>query len=642
MRTTLKRGAARAAANGSGDGLSAVPAAPLSAVTRYGPRRRSPLALLGRIVLWLLVALLVVAGGLAGGVLLWWEHGVAATAPKTPEEREAQAVLDSVPPADQPAVAIVVGYDRRFGPEKTLETRSDTIMLIRADPKRKTISLLSFPRDLLVEIQACKGSPVHVARINEAFTDCGVRGTIETVRKLTGIPVNYFITVNFRGFIKVVNELGGVYIDVDRRYFNDNSGLGAGQTYSAIDLHAGYQRLWGPGALAYVRYRHTDNDFYRNARQQEFVRALKHQISGLGAAWKLRGVVGTVTKSVTVGSGGSKKLDLETVLSYAKLAYELPTGNLFQVRIQGLADNEYFDVLAPEAEIENAVESFMNPDPETGAKATSAAVGEKPRERARRGPPPSQVSVEVVNGNGVPGAADDAAYLLSQRGYRAANGGNFERDDVFETRILFDPAVAGAEGAAEDLVKAFGDAEAVGAPPSRPLETMLRVVVGKTFQGTLAPVPKDTTPKHEPPNVSRDPAHALRLVRRAQARTEFPLLVPTVRERGSALADEEPIRVYRIRDGNLAVRLVYNGPSGTDYWGIQETNWTDAPILEGPTLTRRIGSREYRLYYNGSNLHMVAFEEAGTAYWVSNTLLDALSNETMLAIARGLRRLPPR
>jgi len=65
----------------------------------------------------------------------------------------------------------------------------------------------------------------------------------------------------------------------------------------------------------------------------------------------------------------------------------------------------------------------------------------------------------------------------------------------------------------------------------------------------------------------------------------------------------------------------------------------DAPILLGPNVTRTIGGREFRLYYNGSSLHMVAFEEAGAVYWVSNTLLDRLSNETMLAIAKGLRPL---
>ena len=99
------------------------------------------------------------------------------------------------------------------------------------------------------------------------------------------------------------------------------------------------------------------------------------------------------------------------------------------------------------------------------------------------------------------------------------------------------------------------------------------------------------------------------------------------------------MRVYKL-NGEDAVRFAYNGPDALDYWGIEETSWTDAPILSGPSVTRMIGGREYRLFYNGSRLHVVAFEEKNGAYWVVNTLLDKLSNETMLAIAKGLR--PPR
>jgi hypothetical protein len=98
------------------------------------------------------------------------------------------------------------------------------------------------------------------------------------------------------------------------------------------------------------------------------------------------------------------------------------------------------------------------------------------------------------------------------------------------------------------------------------------------------------------------------------------------------------MRVYRLqRQG--ALRFVYSGPTELDYWGIQQTSFSEAPALEGATLTRRIGGRDYRLYFNGPKLHMVAFEENGAAYWVVNTLLDKLSNETMLAIARGLQPL---
>jgi hypothetical protein len=87
------------------------------------------------------------------------------------------------------------------------------------------------------------------------------------------------------------------------------------------------------------------------------------------------------------------------------------------------------------------------------------------------------------------------------------------------------------------------------------------------------------------------------------------------------------------------LRFVYAIGGTSDYWGVEEMHWTEAPILEGASVTRKLKGRTYRLYFNGSKLHMVAFESKGAAYWVVNTLLDKLSNETMLAIAKGLRPL---
>jgi LCP family protein required for cell wall assembly len=638
MRTTLKRGVS-GGTNGSGNGVASVPPIPTTPVTRYGPPRRGVMHLIGRIVLWMVVFVLVAAGGLAGGVWLWWEHSVAATAPSTPEERAAQAALDAVPAPDQPAIALVIGFDRREGPERTSEARSDTILLIRADPGLKTISMLSFPRDLSVELAGCRNASSRVAKINEAFTDCGPKGTLQTVRNLTGIPINYLITVDFRSFVEIVNQLGGIYMDVDRRYFNDNEGLGSA-SYSAIDIQPGYQRLNGPDALAFVRYRHTDSDLYRNARQQEFVKAVKQQVSGLSAAWKLRGIVNAITSNVTIGVGGGGELQPETVLSYAKLAYELPNGNLFQARLDTLSENSFtFELSASEEEIQEAVDAFMNPDPEAAEKATSVAVGEKPKSKTRKGPPASQVNVEVLNGNGVAGAAGDAVFLLAQRGYKAVDGGNADTFEYFKTLIMFDPARDGAEGAAEDMAKLFGDAEIREAVPEDGLETMLRITLGKTFQGTLAPVPKDTTPERQPARVVPAREEVAPFIRRNQRKVDFPLMVPTLRESSSQLSDLVPLRVYDVRPGEKALRLVYNGPFGTDYWGIQQTSWTDAPVLEGPTVRRKIGDREYNLYFNGNKLHMVAFVEDGGAYWVVNTLLDGMSNETMLAIAKGLKPL---
>ena len=115
-------------------------------------------------------------------------------------------------------------------------------------------------------------------------------------------------------------------------------------------------------------------------------------------------------------------------------------------------------------------------------------------------------------------------------------------------------------------------------------------------------------------------------------------MVPTVIERNSWTDSFDPIRVYDIATGHRAVRLVYRR-GGNQYWGVEETDWNGAPVLADRSFTRHIGGRTFDLYYNGSNLHMVVLRTSNARYWVVNTLLDSMSNETMLAIAKGLRPL---
>jgi hypothetical protein len=100
------------------------------------------------------------------------------------------------------------------------------------------------------------------------------------------------------------------------------------------------------------------------------------------------------------------------------------------------------------------------------------------------------------------------------------------------------------------------------------------------------------------------------------------------------LDSEVPYRVYKIGK-RKAVRLTFRtGPN--EYWGIQMTDWDDAPALKDANATETIKGRKYSLYYDGPNLHMVVLHHGGATYWVVNTVLDKLSNETMLEIAKGL------
>ena len=645
MRTTTKRGIGRGAAlTGNGNGRPVLPPGAGSAITIYRqppPPPRSRWRTVRTVFAWAFVVLLMCAGAAGGGAYLWFHQSVAAVVAKTPDVKVAAKQLDIALPGE-PATALVVGYDQRKGEDAGAVSRSDTVMLVRADPETQAISLLSFPRDLIVDV-VCEGKPTYRGRINEAYSECGTRGTLDTVKELTGLPIHYLITVNFRGFRQLVDAMGGIWIDVDRRYFNDRGGPGG---YATINLHPGYQKLGGYQALDFVRYRHADSDLYRLARQQLFVRAFKAQVAAEFSATTLPKVVSTITRNVEVGRGGDEELDGRTVLRYALFAYYLPPGHFFQSRIEGLEG--YAELTTAPENIARAVQDFEQPDVESPQKATQVALGEKPKPLAAVAPPPRDTTITVLNGNGVEGAGSNASYLLGQRGYtmlvppegQAANAPTF---DYFKTQIQYDTTQAGAQAAAKKVATLFGTDDVVELKPEIAALTngaMLAVIVGRTFHGNLAEAPVDKTPKKQPPNVVDGAELAQPLLAERQPRVPFPLMVPTKIERGSWIDRTRPIRMYRIdpEGKHKTVRLTYM-TAGGEYYGVQMTDWDDAPVLSERNFVRTIGGRRYELHYTGPKLHMVVLRTERATYWVVNTLLDTLSNETMLEIAKGLRPL---
>ncbi|WP_081685729.1 LCP family protein [Candidatus Solirubrobacter pratensis] len=240
-------------------------------------RQRPPrvgLSVLARAAVASLVIVICSGGAVAAAVLLQ-VHKIVHPKPLANLPKPEPALKIKVEPVKPggPRTLLVLGSDRRSkrsaDAKVGFEARSDTILLIRLDPKRHRVGVLSIPRDLAVTIPG-HGDGI---KINEAYTDGGAKLTTETVKNLfesaTGrnFPINGVLDVNFKGFQEAVNYVHGVYVDVDRRYYiPPNTGT------SAIDLQPGYQRLVGSDALAYVRYRHTDSDLFRAARQQDFLR----------------------------------------------------------------------------------------------------------------------------------------------------------------------------------------------------------------------------------------------------------------------------------------------------------------------------------------------------------------------------------
>src|SRR5262245_13242444 len=239
------------------------------------------------IVLLILVGTVLVAAGAVAGVV-WWEASSVVqelhAGPKAKIVKAVEPVLKQKPPKvlvkPPPPVAgqqtiLLIGSDHGHG---RIGARSDTAILVRIDPRHNRLGLLSIPRDLYVEI------PGHGHdRINMAFEWGGEKLLTRTVRDTLGVKIDHFVEIDFAGFRKIVHDLGGLWLPVDQRYFNQNLHT-PGTNYSAINLRPGYQKLNGGQALEYARYRHYDSDFYRAARQQLVIReslrqALKHKLN---------------------------------------------------------------------------------------------------------------------------------------------------------------------------------------------------------------------------------------------------------------------------------------------------------------------------------------------------------------------------
>src|SRR5580700_2338399 len=206
-----------------------------------------------------------------------------------------------------PQTFLILGSDRRVGSKDAYDREdpphSDTILLVRFDPEQEQTSVLSIPRDLMVNIEPRNGGSYPQEKINAAYTIGnrlgGTKGGMvlaaETIERevFPGLTLNGIVDVSFQGFIKVVDTLGCAYVNVDHRYYNEN--VGSTETdYTSINLQPGYQKLCYENALDYVRYRHTDDDFVRVARQQDFLRDLREQIDPTNEL----GQIDTVAKAV--------------------------------------------------------------------------------------------------------------------------------------------------------------------------------------------------------------------------------------------------------------------------------------------------------------------------------------------------------
>ena len=449
-----------------------------------------------------------------------------------------------------PQTYLVLGSDRRAKSKDALDRsdppHSDTILLVRFDPNQGQTSVLSIPRDLLVNIKSRTGQYYPQEKINAAYTYGaqldGVKGSLilaaETIKRevFPGLQLNGIIDVNFAGFIKVVDTLGCVYVNVDHRYVHLN-GEG-GENYSEINLQPGYQKLCYNNALSYVRYRHGDSDFVRVARQQDFIRALREQISPENVIGQIDRVAKAVGKAI-VTSGFNRSAG--QLIELAKLIAFSQGKPLRQVKFQASSTNfplKGGSYVTSTPTLERAtLNDFLNGDEKVA----------KPK------PAPRPSSHSHHHHSRAHGSSSPSAASLGL----AASG-------------------------------SAGDEEIAKGTIDMPVQ----------------------------------------------------VLYPSLQVASSV---EQPARAYDLRDPGGRLRHAYvavwraNALGG--YYDFEGTDWPTPPLLAHPNEQRKVDHVTYLIFTDGSHIHVIAWHAGAMTYWVTNTLLEDLSNEQMLAIARSAKPL---
>ena len=302
---------------------------------------------------------------------------VAAKLQPIPGLQEKIAEID---PGD-PQTILIVGSDKRTNIQGD-PGRSDTTMLLRVDPEKENLALFSLPRDLKVEIPG-----YGVGKLNEAYADGGVKETLATVKNLTGLEINHVVNVDFNGFAKAVDAIGCVYVDVDRHYFNDNSNPYE-ESYAEINVNAGYQRLCGQNALDYVRYRHTDTDIVRAARQQDFLRNARAQVPVSEVLPIIGGDTGSKLIDIFTSYTSSDIHSAAQMIGALKAFLAVKDVPINQISFDGTLEPSY--VIATPAQIQKAVDEFLNgqdtPGPTGGENATKKRGGSKKAKKEEKNP----------------------------------------------------------------------------------------------------------------------------------------------------------------------------------------------------------------------------------------------------------------
>jgi LCP family protein required for cell wall assembly len=411
----------------------------------------------------IVVTVALVAG--AGGAAWSW---------KEIERRLHRTEVDLQPVTGPAMNVLVIGSDSRSGlrdPEdikrfgRSVEgKRSDTIILAQIVPSQKRAVLIHFPRDLWVSIPGRRD-----AKINSAY-DLGPQTLVDTIERLSGVPINHYVEVDIKGFRNMVNSVGGIDVCLDRPLRD---------SVLQFRLPAGPSHLDGNTALTFVRSRHADpdGDFGRIRRQQQFLRAVVSKVgrpSVLLNPFRLNGLATAFASNVTA----DKELALGDLIPLARSVQRVTPEQMETFTVPG--------------DIGRAGgQSVVLVDKVKAGKLFSAVRNAEDPKGVLE-PAPTELVVEDASGKSV-GAS--VAESLKARGFSVLRM-------VDSAQVKTQTSVIAPRSAANDARKV------VAIVPGSTLlfgEGEMRLVIGSSFKG-LVPAPKGEGPAPAGPCAGFNPA----------------------------------------------------------------------------------------------------------------------------------------
>ncbi|MEV5802371.1 LCP family protein [Streptomyces collinus] len=373
-------------------------------------------------------------------------------------------------------------------------SNADVQMVVHISADRSNATVMSIPRDTMTHVPACKDSANgqstagYYGQINSAL-QYGPACQVATVHRLTGIPIDHFVKLDFSGVVKMSDAVGGVSVCVDRNVYD---------TYSHLKLSKGTHTLKGVSALEFVRSRHgfgDGSDLGRTVSQHIFLSAMIRKFKSAGTLTDPTAVYGladAATKALTVddGLGSVKKL-----IALAADLNKVPTKRMTFTTMQTAPDPNNGDRVVVGAGARTLFSTIAHDQSLTtgsGKKSAAAAAAAKAKPTASA-VPASRIAVTVENGTAVNGRALTVATALTDQGFSPATTTANAPSPTATTTLTYG---TGAKAEATTVAKALG-------LPAKRLKqgtgTGLTLVIGSDWPsgtgypgGASAPAPADT------------------------------------------------------------------------------------------------------------------------------------------------------